>query len=176
MVDVVDKVPVFKRASGRRGAGRPKGRGRNKKSSVVPALDASTVSRTRAPADFRNGMAARSYNSDGGVVPLQVMIENMRFAHSAATDLLVTIKAMMADGVTSTVRIGADGVEIVDSILDVYKAMMRMRNVAQGYAVEAAPYMHPKLAQVEIRGDESSPIYVTEVRRVVIDAVAISNN
>lgn len=163
-------VKKIKRCSRKRNGGKHE-LYKGKRERVVPA------SMTLAKSiDFRDANAARIYNVDGGVVPLQVMVENMRFAHQVATELLASIQDMMVKGQTSRSNIDSNGEKKEETLIDLYKAMLRMRSTAQSFAVDAAPYMHPRLAQVEIRGDESSPIYVTEIKRIVIDAVVHSDH
>lgn len=70
-----------------------------------------------------------------GVTPLEVMLENMRFAHGEAGVLL----AGLLDG-------GADKPDGFDS----FKELLKFRGMAQEAAKDAAPYIHPKLSSVEM--------------------------
>lgn len=77
-----------------------------------------------------------------GKVPLEVMLENMRFAHDAASDLLQRIERHLA---------GEGGEELIDLKAE-FKALMELRDKSQVYARQAAPYIHPRLNSIEITG------------------------
>ena len=69
-----------------------------------------------------------------GITPLEVMLENMRFAHQGADEIL----AKISDGDTA-------------SIADM-KALLDLRKIACECAKDAAPYIHPRLAATTIDG------------------------
>lgn len=108
-----------KRGGARKGAGRKAG---------------SATQKTREIAD----RAAAA-----GITPLEVMLENMDFAHSKASVLLQTI-----------VDSGAD----VPDGFDQFKELLRFRSIAQECAKDAAPYIHPKLAAIEHTGKDGGAI------------------
>jgi hypothetical protein len=70
-----------------------------------------------------------------GITPLEVMLDNMRFAHSEVGKLMKVVKD--ADAV--------DG--------DVMRGIIEMRDAAQKYAADAAPFVHARLAAVEVQAD-----------------------
>jgi hypothetical protein len=70
-----------------------------------------------------------------GVTPLDVMLDNMLFAHRQAGDVLA--------------KLIEAGAEVPDGF-DSFKELMRFRTMAQDAAKDAAPYMHPRLAAVEM--------------------------
>jgi hypothetical protein len=95
----------------------------------------------------------------GGVSPLDVMLDNMRFAYAKAGDLL--------EGMKLSIESGAP----VSS--DKMKELMRMRAMAQTFASDAAPYVHPKLAAVTHEGNQDNPVafqVISGVPRAAADA------
>lgn len=94
-----------------------------------------------------------------GVTPLEVMMDNMRFAHSKAGVLLEKIVD----------KINKDTLDEEDKIvvLDNYKEHIRWRDAAQSCARDCAPYIHPRLSTVEVKEDPQRRIGV--VKRVIVD-------
>src|SRR3990167_2995559 len=76
-----------------------------------------------------------------GATPLEIMIENMRFAHENGAAVLAKIMR------------GEDGSDV-----DALKELLRFRQMAQECAKDAAPYVHPRLAAVEHTGKGGSPL------------------
>lgn len=74
-----------------------------------------------------------------GVTPLEVMMDNMRFAHERGTEVLAKIMDLPADAPQS-------------AAMDAFKELLRFRAMAQDAAKDAAPYVHPRLANVEHSG------------------------
>lgn len=108
-----------KRGGARKGAGRKAG---------------AATTRTREIADKA---------SSSGVTPLEVMLDNMMFAHETAA----TVLQGLLDG----------GAEVPEGF-DQFKELLRMRGVAQECAKDAAPYMHPRLANVAHTGGDGGPV------------------
>lgn len=77
-----------------------------------------------------------------GISPLEVMLDNMRFAHAQAAELLTKV---------------ATGNEPLDANLE---DILKLRSVAQSCASDAAPYLHPRLANVQHSGDADNPIAI----------------
>ncbi len=75
--------------------------------------------------------------AEAGITPLQVMLENMVFAHTEAHGLL----AKLLEG----------GAEQPDGFNE-FKELLRFRGMAQEAAKDAAPYIHPRLAAIEHSG------------------------
>jgi hypothetical protein len=63
------------------------------------------------------------------VTPLEVMLANMRFAHERAEEVAKVVAGGSADP-------------------DTLKELLRLRQMAQDCAKDAAPYMHPRLNAV----------------------------
>jgi hypothetical protein len=68
-----------------------------------------------------------------GVTPLEVMLDNMRFAHKGVDSLLK--------------RIEDDNGHPVE--LEALKELLRLRQMSEKWAEAAAPYIHPRLTPVE---------------------------
>ena len=79
--------------------------------------------------------------AESGATPLDVMIENMRFAHERGEEVLAKILET------------EDGAN-VDSL----KELLRFRELAQGCAKDAAPYVHPRLNAVEHTGKDGKDL------------------
>lgn len=73
--------------------------------------------------------------AEEGITPLEVMLDNMRFAYQEAGGLL----AKLLDS-------GASTPEDFDSL----KELLKYRGMAQEAAKDAAPYIHAKLSSVEM--------------------------
>lgn len=72
-----------------------------------------------------------------GLTPLEVMLDNMRFAHEAAEAILRRLladDAMPPDGFTELAK------------------LVEFRGIAQTAAKDAAPYCHSRLATTELKG------------------------
>ena len=69
-----------------------------------------------------------------GLTPLEVMLQNMRFAHSRAVEAL--------DQITEATRNGGSSAATLDGL----KEVMALRKISQEAAKDAAPYVHPRLA------------------------------
>jgi hypothetical protein len=90
-----------------------------------------------------------------GVTPLDVMLDNMRFAYGEASDLLKSLVTAVNKNLPA------------DKQLDALNELMRMRGIAQDCACNAAPYMHPRLAAVEHKTDANEPmVFVNRIELV----------
>lgn len=97
-------------------------------------------SRNRATVEKENfTMKVVSKAVSDGIMPLDVMLDNMRFAYSQAGQLI----ASMVDGTPTPQE---------------FKELIRLRAMAQSFAADAAPYLHPKLSSVEHKGDPDNPL------------------
>jgi hypothetical protein len=76
-----------------------------------------------------------------GITPLEVMLENMRFAHEGAAEHLAKIT----------------GVE-PDVAVELMKGQINLRDFAQECAKDAAPYVHAKLANMELTGKDGKDL------------------
>lgn len=97
-----------------------------------------------------------------GVTPVEVMLANMRWWYGQAQGAQHRIKKLLAE-----VAIDPDA-ENVKELCESIALLDKWREKAQDAAVDAAPYMHPKLGAVVIKGDAENPLFVqlkTEERR-----------
>jgi hypothetical protein len=70
---------------------------------------------------------------ESGVTPLEVMLENMRFFHAEAEELLARVTSGLEDDERS------------GDLLQLLAKLRHFRLEAQRCAVDAAPYLHPRL-------------------------------
>lgn len=75
-----------------------------------------------------------------GLTPLEVMLENMRFAHQQADELIAKVA------------------EANNLALDDLKTALGMRKLAEDCARDAAPYVHPRLQSIQHAGEGGGPI------------------
>lgn len=107
--------------------------------------------RGSAPGERRGGRQVGTLNRDKqkvideakakGVLPLDVMLDNMNFYHSSAEQMMLDLKQR------------AFNVEDEDERHELIKAINNLlvfRDKAEGCAVDAAPYLHSKLAQITV--------------------------
>lgn len=85
-----------------------------------------------------------------GVMPIEVMLDNMRYFHGEAQSLLTKVLA------------GIDEDEAAEELIEAIKALGSFRMKAQECAVDVAPYLHPKLSNVTVKGDEENPLTIQE--------------
>lgn len=91
-----------------------------------------TIEREKAVAEYTSGRE--------GLQPLDIMLENMRFAHEKGGEVLG--KILEGDGAN----------------MDSLKELIRFRQIAQDCANQAAPYVHPKLAAIEHTGKDGKDL------------------
>src|SRR2546423_5474371 len=106
-----------------------------------------------------------------GITPLEVMLDNMRFAHQRAGELLA---ALLADVEAGEVKERA-------ALIDAFKPIQGLRQTAQDCAKDAANYVHPKLASVQHGGDPDNPLKlegggVTDIERLQVMAALFTEN
>jgi hypothetical protein len=76
------------------------------------------------------------------------MLDNMRFAHQRAGELLA---ALLADVEAGEVKERA-------ALIDAFKPIQVLRQTAQECARDAANYVHPKLANIQHGSDPDNPM------------------
>jgi hypothetical protein len=88
-----------------------------------------------------------------GVMPCDVMLDNMRFAYNRAVEMLAKI-----------VEGGPEAAGNIELLVE----LIRLRQIAQKCAKDAAPYYHAKLAAITHKGDPDNPLLgpVTDVDRI----------
>lgn len=83
-----------------------------------------------------------------GLTPLEVMLDNMRFAHGAAEAIL---RRLLADG-----AVPPDGFTELAQLL-------KFRDIAQNSARDAARYVHAPIAAIDQKSGETATARVTVV-------------
>jgi hypothetical protein len=106
-----------------------KSNGRGGKRANAGRKPGSATQKTRAIADKA---------AEDGVTPLEVMLDNMRFAHGEAHVVLE--------------KLVAGGAEVPEAFNE-FKELLRFRGIAQEAAKDAAPYLHPRLSSVEVNAE-----------------------
>lgn len=91
---------------------------------------------------------------EAGVLPLEVMLDNMRYYHGQAQELLMKILADVDQG-------SLDQEEAVE-LVEAFKMLGSFRMKSQACAVDAAPFLHAKLSNVTVKGDEDNPLTIKE--------------
>lgn len=131
--------------------------------------------RKRTNADYnhthkRSKATANRIAQTATLTPLDVMMDNMKFFHTTAMKLTEHLVNKLNDeeGLTEDVRELLDELHISDDPANLFVASMRFRKSAQACAVDAAPYLHPKLASVTHVGERERPV-VVNVRRILVD-------
>lgn len=80
-----------------------------------------------------------------GVHPLEVMLDNMRFYHQRADVLQTAVLAKVA-------KVSLKSKEALE-LLEEFKELGENRMKAQSCAVDAAPYVHPRLSATQVTGE-----------------------
>lgn len=87
--------------------------------------------------------------------PLEVMLENMLWAHKQALKTMSEVESILEDAALAKDRPA------------VFEEHLEWRRISQQWACEAAPYIHPKLAS--IAKQQESFQHVEMIRRVIVD-------
>jgi hypothetical protein len=90
-----------------------------------------------------------------GVTPLEVMLDNMRFAHRRAGELLEELIADVESG----------KIKDLTALIEGFKSILALRKTAQDCARGAANYVHPKLAAVSHANDPDHPLIMSDKER-----------
>jgi dihydrodipicolinate synthase/N-acetylneuraminate lyase len=97
----------------------------------------------------------------------KVMLDNMRFAHQRAGELLA---ALLADVEAGEVKESA-------ALIDAFKPIHALRQTAQDCARDAANYVHPKLANIQHGSDPDNPLNaVTDADRAQVILAVLAEN
>lgn len=103
-----------------------------------------------------------------GLVPLDVMLDNMRHFQQVALDAEAVIESMNEEQVAG---LGQTHEEQFKALLAKVKQAAGLRVMAHECARDAASYMHPKLSSVSVAGDAENPLTVIQrIERVIVDA------
>lgn len=125
----------------------------------------SNAGRKPGAATKRTRKIADKAAKDGGVLPLEVMLDNMRFYHSEAAKKLADL----------LLKVDQDN---ADAKIEGIKALFSLREKAGDAAKEAAPYLHPRMSPVD--GKQKVPDTIPYPDRLksyeIKDAIAASTN
>jgi hypothetical protein len=103
----------------------------------------------------------------GKATPLEVMLENMLHFQQVARDAEVTLEGLTADEFFGK-STATTPEEQFKALLAQVKKTASFRELAQGCARDAAPYIHPKLATTEVA--LTSVTLTHEQRLALLDA------
>lgn len=95
-----------------------------------------------------------------GVVPLEVMLNNMRFYHGEAGKIAMELAAKIQ--FLKDEEVVEDVAEAIDATTKLLQTLMNTRMSAQQCAVEAAPYCHSRLTAVAFSGELKHQVKVIE--------------
>ena len=102
-----------------------------------------------------------------GMSPLEVMIENMRHFQQVALDAEATLEGLTASEFSEQFPPNATPEDQFKFLLAQVKKTAGFRQLAQDAARDAAPYVHAKLASIEVAGDPNKPLKHVIERRIV---------
>jgi hypothetical protein len=93
------------------------------------------------------------------------MLDNMRHFQQVALDAEAVIESMNEEQVAS---LGQSHEEQFKALLAKVKQAAGLRHMAHECARDAAPYMHPKLSNVQVAGPDGGPIQIQRIELVGI--------
>lgn len=85
-----------------------------------------------------------------GVMPIEVMLSNMRFYYSEAGKLIVELQEKVE--FIRSEEVVDDAADALREASRTFAKLKNTRMLAQQCAVEAAPYCHPRLANIRVNG------------------------
>ena len=101
-----------------------------------------------------------------GKSPLEVMLENMRHFQQVALDAEAVIEGLTAEEICGEQLKPEDQFRL---LLAKVKNAAALRQMAHECARDAAPFLHPRLANVQHSGDENNPVQVVNrIERVIV--------
>ncbi len=101
--------------------------------------------------------------SRSGKSPMDVMMNNMLFWFEHAQQLGEQLQLLVVQ---------VDDPDARAAAFNLVKNFLASRENAQKCAVELAPYVHPKLAAIEVTGPEGGPLEVLNVRNRIAQRIA----
>lgn len=106
--------------------------------------------------------------AEDGVTPLEVMLMNMRWAHDESVEVLSRFFDFM-EFTKDTIDL-SDKEKVKEARAEaemLKRTFLRFRELSQKFAVDAAPYVHPRLAAIEFKPKDKESI--REIRRTIVD-------
>lgn len=83
--------------------------------------------------------------AESGITPLGVMIDNMREAYQNALNSEQALKNIQVSDLKPE--------DAFKALLNAVRSVVGYRKIAEECARDAAPFVHPRLAQVELKGE-----------------------
>ncbi len=103
-----------------------------------------------------------------GKSPLDVMLDNMRHFQQVALDAEAVIEGLTIQEITGEQLKPEDQFK---ALLAQVKKAAGFRQMAHECARDAAPFLHPRLANIQHQGDPNNPIeVVTRIERFIVGA------
>ena len=115
-----------------------------KRSAAVPPEDAHISDRSPKKAETLRNLAIVEQALADGMTPLHVMMKNLRWWQERAETAGNVLRAAYP--------------RLEDCPADKVDDVGRIRLVASKLAMDAAPYVHPRLAAIEMTGSEGGPL------------------
>ena len=84
-----------------------------------------------------------------GILPLEVMLENMRFAHGEADRMLRALRRLADEAGEHPNQ------EMLGDMDRILKRVMALKEVSQGCARDAARFVHPQVSSIVYRDEEA---------------------
>jgi len=100
--------------------------------------------------------AADRYVEEGGLLPIDVMGENMRFFFVEGTKFAKQLLSMLDEARAQGVITPAHIAEVTRLL----NAIHRARVVSQQCAVDMAPYLHARLASITVKNEGEAPLLI----------------
>ena len=113
-----------------------------------------------------SALALRDYAAQHGLTPLDIMLDNMRHFHVAATTAEKVLQSLSGDQIS-----GMEPKEQFRFLLAEVKKVAGLRQMAQECASDCAPYLHHRLASVEHTGKDGGPIETSSDPRNLARAI-----
>lgn len=106
----------------------------------------------------KNREIAERVLANGGLTPLEVILDNMRFYHQASVHL---VAKLLEQGAPPPMGEPAPDANPNQNVVDALREVLGFRKMAGEAAKEAAPYLHPRLSSVvedDGEGEETVPL------------------
>lgn len=112
--------------------------------------------RPRGAVSRTSRFAADRYVAEGGLLPIDVMGENMRFFFVEGSKLAGQLLDLLRNSKDQGILTPAHVAEVTKLL----NAVHRARAMSQQCAVDLAPYLHARLASITVKSDDKEPITI----------------
>ena len=160
----ITKASLAKRKSKTRGTvSKPRdkfrhdGKPRSPKSKVIKPLEADPF------VDYGSSYAKLALAASGKPAPIDVMFDNMWWAHLEAANIAARLDAALKRAEDLEPDAARESFHLL-------RELLRIRSIAQSCARDAAPFVHQRLNQVDVtNADGSMKPVIGVIERVIID-------